>query len=44
MESDEIKTLSDEEEGSDDNMEDTEWRMQKIEREKFLQEQKAKVR
>lgn len=38
-----MKTLSDEEEGSDDNMEDIEWRKQKIEREKFIQEQKSKV-
>ncbi|MPC07772.1 Claspin [Portunus trituberculatus] len=42
IENDEIKTLSDEE-GSDDNMEDSEWRKQKIEREKFLLEQKAKM-
>lgn len=42
MENDEIKTLSDEE-GSDDNMEDSEWRKQKIEREKFILEQKAKM-
>lgn len=43
MEEDERKTLSDDEEGSDDNMEDGEWRKQKAEREKFLQEQRAKV-
>ncbi|KAK8738737.1 hypothetical protein OTU49_003648 [Cherax quadricarinatus] len=38
----ERKVLSDEEEG-DDEMEDAEWRKQRFEREKFLQEQRAKV-
>lgn len=43
IEEDERKRLSDDEKGSDDDIEDSEWRKQKIEREKFLQEQKAKV-
>lgn len=43
IEDDERKRLSDDEGGSDDDNEDSEWRKQKIEREKFLQEQKAKV-
>lgn len=43
IEEDERKRLSDDEEGSDDNMEDSQWRKQKIEREKFLEEQRAKV-
>ncbi|XP_050731399.1 claspin-like isoform X2 [Eriocheir sinensis] len=43
IEEDERKRLSDDDEGSDDNMEDSQWRKQKIEREKFLEEQRAKM-